>query len=374
MSEQTVLICGAGISFVDATGRRVGGVNLRALQQAAGSREVDDPRKQPHRTAVDRCLGTPMNRPTGGAGGERTMRSPAVTPVTVAPERTRRATLALAWVGTLALSELLQVVLVEAVGIEAPPMLWIWLALAAVLLVVAGTWEAARPLRGYFTVMAAVIAALYLVLPLVRAWAGVEASSGMVREIKVRGSLFSVALGLAGFLLVVLRQRPRDVFLTPGNLQAPTSLRLPGMPQPPSWAVVGTITTTLLAGGFAAQMWLEGAFPGQGLQRLLPLAPLVMAVAALNAFGEEVIYRAGPLAFLVRVVGPNQAVLMTAAWFGLGHYYDAIPSGPTGAIQAAALGLLLGRAMVATKGLGWPWIIHTAIDLVIFASIAVAAT
>lgn len=234
------------------------------------------------------------------------MRSPAVTPVTVAPERTRRATLALAWVGTLALSELLQVVLVEAVGIEAPPMLWIWLALAAVLLVVAGTWEAARPLRGYFTVMAAVIAALYLVLPLVRAWAGVEASSGMVRELKVRGSLFAVALGLAGFLLVVLRQRPRDVFLIPGNLQAPTSLRLPGMPQPPSWAVVGTITTTtLLAGGFAAQMWLEGAFPGQGLQRLLPLAPLVVAVAALNAFGEEVIYRAGPLAFLVRVVGPK---------------------------------------------------------------------
>jgi 2-polyprenyl-6-methoxyphenol hydroxylase-like FAD-dependent oxidoreductase len=33
-----------GISFVNATGRRVGGVNLRALQQAAGSREVELPR------------------------------------------------------------------------------------------------------------------------------------------------------------------------------------------------------------------------------------------------------------------------------------------------------------------------------------------
>jgi 2-polyprenyl-6-methoxyphenol hydroxylase-like FAD-dependent oxidoreductase len=33
-----------GISFVDATGRRVGGVNLRALQEAAGSREVELPR------------------------------------------------------------------------------------------------------------------------------------------------------------------------------------------------------------------------------------------------------------------------------------------------------------------------------------------
>src|SRR4029453_3818668 len=33
-----------GISFVNATGRGRGGVNLRALQQAAGSREVELPR------------------------------------------------------------------------------------------------------------------------------------------------------------------------------------------------------------------------------------------------------------------------------------------------------------------------------------------
>src|SRR6266498_4069384 len=33
-----------GISFVNAKGRRVGGVNMRALQQAAGSREVELPR------------------------------------------------------------------------------------------------------------------------------------------------------------------------------------------------------------------------------------------------------------------------------------------------------------------------------------------
>jgi 2-polyprenyl-6-methoxyphenol hydroxylase-like FAD-dependent oxidoreductase len=33
-----------GISFVNGTGRRVGGVNLRALQEAAGSREVELPR------------------------------------------------------------------------------------------------------------------------------------------------------------------------------------------------------------------------------------------------------------------------------------------------------------------------------------------
>lgn len=117
---------------------------------------------------------------------------------------------------------------------------------------------------------------------------------------------------MARFLVVALRQRPKEVFLTPGNLRAPTSVRLPGMRRPLSWAVMGTIATILLAAGFATQQWPESGVLGEGFQRLLPLAPLVVATAALNAFGEEVIYRVGPLAFLSPGRGPNQAVLMTS--------------------------------------------------------------
>jgi membrane protease YdiL (CAAX protease family) len=302
------------------------------------------------------------------------MRSLATTPVTEGPGRTSRATLAVAWVGTLALSSLLEVVLVEAIGINAPPMPWIWLSLAALLVLLAGAWEPARPLRGYFIVMLAVIAATYLVIPLLSDWSGVENGSGIVWVLENKTILFAVALGMAGFLVVGLHQRPKDVFLTPGNLRAPSSVRLPGMRRPVSWAVLGTIATVLLFLGFATQMWLEGAFPGDAIQRLLRVAPLVVASAALNAFGEEVIFRAGPLAFLYRIVGSTQAILMTSVWFGLAHYYGGVPPGPAGAIQSGALALLLGKAMLATKGLGWPLIIHFAIDVVVFASIAVAAT
>ena len=63
---------------------------------------------------------------------------------------------------------------------------------------------------------------------------------------------------------------------------------------------------------------------------------------------------------------------MTSAWFGLAHYYGGIPSGPVGAVQSGLLGLLLGVSMMATRGLGWPVIIHFGIDVVVFASIAVA--
>jgi hypothetical protein len=48
-----------------------------------------------------------------------------------------------ALVGTRALSELVEVVLVEAVGIDASQLLWIWLVLA-VLLVAVGIWARCR--------------------------------------------------------------------------------------------------------------------------------------------------------------------------------------------------------------------------------------
>jgi hypothetical protein len=69
------------------------------------------------------------------------MSSPAATPVVVGPERVSRATLAVAWLGTLALSELLEVVLVEAVGIDASQMPWIWLVLAVLVAAAAGIWR-----------------------------------------------------------------------------------------------------------------------------------------------------------------------------------------------------------------------------------------
>ena len=48
--------------------------------------------------------------------------------------------------------------------------------------------------------------------------------------------------------------------------------------------------------------------------------PLILLSAALNAFGEEGMFRAAPLSALLPVVGPRHALWLTAIWFGLGHY------------------------------------------------------
>jgi membrane protease YdiL (CAAX protease family) len=76
---------------------------------------------------------------------------------------------------------------------------------------------------------------------------------------------------------------------------------------------------------------------------------------------------------LQRAIGPGSGVLLLALWFGLGHFYGGVPSGPIGLIATAAVGLLFGRAMIETRGLVWPVALHFAIDVVIFTFLAIAS-
>ena len=55
-----------------------------------------------------------------------------------------------------------------------------------------------------------------------------------------------------------------------------------------------------------------------------PVLPIAWLAAALNAFAEEVLYRAGPLGPLARVVGPRAGSWILAVWFGLSHVYGGI--------------------------------------------------
>ena len=67
-------------------------------------------------------------------------------------------------------------------------------------------------------------------------------------------------------------------------------------------------------------------------------------------------------------------MVILAAWFGLGHYYGGIPSGPVGALLTGAVALLFGRAMIETRGLAWPLALHFVGDLVIYVFLALAAS
>jgi membrane protease YdiL (CAAX protease family) len=298
-----------------------------------------------------------------------TVASADVPPVVVARDRR---TLALAWFGTMAMSSLPAVVLVP-VTRTGPGPIYPWLLVAGGLLSAATwVWQPARALRRYFLVMTAVFAVAYVLPPLLSGWT--TGRGGALTEALLFRTIFLVlALAMAGFVVKGLGLTREAAFLAIGDMSAPSTIRLPGMRRGPSWAMVGSIATVVLFTMVAGVTWLDSGFGPGSLRRLAQILPLVILCAAFNAFGEEVIYRSGPLATLVGVVGPGQAILMTSVWFGLAHYFNSVPEGAVGVIQSGILALLLGRAMVTTRGLGWPWIIHMALDVVVFASIAMAA-
>lgn len=292
---------------------------------------------------------------------------------TVATEPRDRRTLVIAWLATLALSALPEVALAEWLGIDDPPGGWIRLAVAVALIGAAAFWPAARALRGYFAVMLAVIVVDDVLIGLLGGLVTLQDPQPIVNTVVTyTAPFFVLAVAFAGYLMLGLRLTREEAFLTTGDLRARTGLRLPGMRRPLSWIPVGIALTVFLAGSIAAALASEGAYADATVERLLPLVPLALASACFNAVGEEVVFRAGPLATLSRVVGARQAVLLTSVWFGLAHWLGGVPSGLSGTIGSGLLGVALGWAMVRTRGLGWPLIIHIAVDTPIMLAIAAA--
>jgi membrane protease YdiL (CAAX protease family) len=179
------------------------------------------------------------------------------------------------------------------------------------------------------------------------------------------------AVPIAGALLLVTRS-PRAAFLVPGDLRAKAArIGWLGIPEGTiAWGrlailaglaiAVGTLLLTLLTvTGFALP---------PDLDRLWPALPLIVVLALANSFAEGVAYRNAVLGPLAGALPKGAVALLSAAFFGVAHFYGA-PSGIVGVIMSGALGWFLARGMYETRGFLAPWIIHFLQDVVIFSTI-----
>jgi membrane protease YdiL (CAAX protease family) len=142
------------------------------------------------------------------------------------------------------------------------------------------------------------------------------------------------------------------------------------MTRPNSWRVLGPFLSVALPGGLMVFMVVFGERPSYALWlAALPLAPWVLLFAAMNGYGEELSYRAALLSGLEPALGSRQALLITAVFFGIMHYYG-VPYGVLGVVMSAAVGWLMGKAMVETRGFFWSWCMHTCLDIAAFTFIA----
>ena len=288
-----------------------------------------------------------------------------------APPATRALPVAAAWVVMLVASALPVILVRELEFAPLSAVRPVQLAGLGVALLASRLVTALRPLR--------LVAAIFLV---------VHVAEWLVFEIGA--PLLSAALGGDGFvagmlavqlprlglaLVVIAAALPllggrRAFFLARGDLAATASpIRGIGVMKPTRWNRLAPVLTICLAGGTLAFLMIAGGAPLANLAGAAPLLPFVLVFAAINAFGEEVTYRAPQLALLTPAVGAARGLLITAVYFGLAHYYG-VPYGIVGVLMSAALGWLLGRSMLETKGLFWAWFIHFVMDVVIFTFLA----
>jgi membrane protease YdiL (CAAX protease family) len=223
----------------------------------------------------------------------------------------------------------------------------------------------------------AALALLLAIVPVIfqsAAWQAISPPTGhpVVILLAERVLLVLLAFLMIGVVLL-LGTRPRQAYLGVGDLRAATTSRKPRSTGLLRWTTFGPIMLVFLAlvTAWAAAPMVRGAID---VTAALPYLGLAAIAALLNAFWEEVAYRAAPLSQLGRAVAPGTSVLTLAVWFGLGHYYGGIPSGLTGAVLTGAVALLFGRAMIETRGIAWPVALHFVGDLVIYVFLALAAT
>jgi hypothetical protein len=237
-------------------------------------------------------------------------------------------------------------------------------------------WQPLRGLRPFLILFVVLVASQWLVftrideLPFFRTRLH-NPSFGVSILAEMSLNLIVTLLMIATLLL--MRKKPADFYLARGDIAAPVEpVRWMGVKQGERWNKFGALMTVLISLGTLAFLVFAGRPSPDIVILVLPYLPVVLLAAALNAFNEEITYKASFLSVLESPVEPRQALYMVAAYFGIGHYYG-VPYGVIGVLLAGFLGWFLAKSMQETRGLFWAWFIHFWQDVWIFAFMAIGS-
>jgi membrane protease YdiL (CAAX protease family) len=267
------------------------------------------------------------------------------------------------------------------IPVEPSRLLWLQAGVLLALWLLTFIWRTIRGLRGFLLVVLVANILGGWFMPVVSSspfWGGLFGESSSYFSSHLGSLLLKVATSLIMIgLLLLMGLRRRDFFLVKGQLDAPTERTrlLPGMKENETWLTSGrNVAIGVFVAGLILLIGLNLPRLGMdSLVRALPLLPFALLFAAMNAFHEEVNFRAAPLSQLDPVLGRHHALLITTIVFGLGHFAGSIPDKVVGVAIACFLGFIMGKAMLETRGIAWPWFLHFAADVPIFILLAMNA-
>ena len=229
-----------------------------------------------------------------------------------------------------------------------------------------------KPLRKYLIVMALLLGFYRLVslaysLPVWQERFGQMA--WLVGTASIRILVVVIAFIMMGALLVMGLRR-RDFFFTKGKLDAPADgVRWLGLKEGTPWTKFAPIFTLIVFLVLLVILVFTTKVPLRLAATSLLWLPMFVFIAGINSFGEELGIRAPMLSTIYPVIGKNQAILLTAVYFGLLHL-DSWPAGAVWAFETGFLAWILAKSMLETRGSLWAWLIHLVVDIPVYAFMA----
>lgn len=275
------------------------------------------------------------------------------------------------WIVVLLVSDLPNAIWQTLCGNPPAWLFWIKIALLLTIILISLAWKPIQIVRPYFILLLVLMLALWSMNRLMGVAAYLQWQNQVGWIIAIAGFQF-LKLAVAFIMIMVLLlmgRRRKEFFLTRGELGTlikDSKAEAKPVKHPISWGILGLILgfcilpLTLLFFG-------SGDLPSTDiLVSALPLIPMALFFAGTNAFAEEIQYRASLLGDLQKIVGPDQAIWLSATFFGFAHYFGGAPAGIPGVLIAGLLGALFARCMLGSKGIVVPWFIHFCQNAVIF--------
>ncbi|NLY08824.1 MAG: CPBP family intramembrane metalloprotease [Tissierellia bacterium] len=133
-----------------------------------------------------------------------------------------------------------------------------------------------------------------------------------------------------------------------------------------SWKNIGLSVGSIITISTAVVVYFQTAH-GRGITiSMFPEVPMLLILALMNSFTEEVIFRLSYSTIIANEgLNPRIAEVLAAVVFGGVHYVGIAPNGIAGAIMAGYIGWFLAKSINETNGFFWAWVVHFAQDVVI---------
>jgi membrane protease YdiL (CAAX protease family) len=287
--------------------------------------------------------------------------------VTSAAPTARRGDAAALWALVLVASPVSELVVNAVTGAVPPWLIWFRIAVLAVVVAAGQYSPRVRILRGFALgyLYVLVVVALLAVLRGLDVYQAAVAGGGFRRA-----QMFGLGSAIAMVIPAAVwcrRQRDRFYFRV-GDPNALVRRLHDDRPTPVRWSIVAPVFAVVAA----VVAWLFVTNTGEPVPGSWDMVPWAILFATLNSFFEEFVSRIVLVGATLPAFGKTHAVLVSATIFAIGHW-NGLPAGVLGVLMTFALGYVTAKALVETRGLLVPWVMHMVPDCVLFYSWGIGA-